>query len=279
MTPYTWGYFIGAVFNLIMWAGLFALRKDLRREMLHMSLLAAALGLPHEYLLWTRDWWHPPTITGTVVGLEDLIYALSTGGILAVLFATVFRRRPHTDRPVSGWSNRLLPLALDFVTPLVLVPVLGLHSFVACGLGVLLALTWIFVRRPDLIVVALGSALLGVVIALPSYWLIEGLLPGFIGAVWDSPNLSGFRVAGVAVEDLAWYAYAAAIFGTYYKYATGQRLIGRVRECVPVAERPAPLSEQARQRPAPLALGKRRRAGNGNGGGPTSDSSRAVPGR
>ena len=228
MSPYVLGYLIGAIFNLLLWIGLFALRKDLRREMLAMSLLAAAVGLPHEYLLWTRDWWHPPTITGTVIGVEDLIYALSTGGILAALYAVVFRQRIALDWRAVSWPARVVPLLLDFVTPLVLVPLLGLHSFVACGIGVLLALTWMLVRRPDLIGAALGSALLGVLMALPSYWLIEGLLPGFVGTVWDSPKLSGFQVTGVPIEDLIWYAYTAALFGTYYKYAAGQRLKSRI---------------------------------------------------
>ena len=40
-------------------------------------------------------------------------------------------------------------------------------------------------------------------------------------------KLSGLRMAGIPIEDLAWYAYSAALFGTYYKYATGQRLVGR----------------------------------------------------
>jgi Lycopene cyclase len=227
MSAYSIGYLIGAVFNFLLWGAIFALRKDLRREMLEMSLWAAAIGLPHEYLLWTRDWWHPPTITGTAVGFEDLIYALSTGGVLSALYAVVLRRRGIGDKRPPGPALRYAPMIFDFVTPLVLVPVFGFHSFVACGVGVLLALVCIFAVRPDLIVVALASAVLGVLISLPCYWLIEWLLPGFIRAVWDLPRLSGILLAGIPIEDLAWYAYSAALFGTYYKYAVGQRFVRR----------------------------------------------------
>jgi hypothetical protein len=226
MSSYTLGYLIGAVFNVLLWLAIFALRRDLRREMIAMSLWAAAVGLPHEYLLWTRDWWRPPTITGTKIGLEDLIYALATGGVLATIYAVTFRRRSVAaeSQPLSPFL-RILPMILDFVTPLVLVPVFHLHSFVACGIGVLLALVVIFAFRPDLIVVALVSAALGVLISLPCYWLIESLLPGFIRAVWDLPRLSGILLTGIPIEDLAWYAYSAALFGTYFKFATGQRLV------------------------------------------------------
>jgi hypothetical protein len=225
MASYACGYLIGALFNLALWAGLFLGRKDLRREMAEMSLWAALLGLSHEWLLWTRDWWHPPTLTGTAVGFEDLIYAVSTGGVLAAGYAAASGKVLRADRPAPAWPARLLPLAVDFVTPLVLVPLLGLHSFVACGLGVLLALAWILGRRPDLIPTALASAALGTVVALPGYWLLEALLPGFIAAVWDLPHLSGILLAGIPVEDLAWYAYAAALFGVYYKYAGGLHLV------------------------------------------------------
>jgi hypothetical protein len=173
MRAYTTGYLIGALATLGVWGFIFALRKDLRRELAVMSLWAAAVGLPHEYLLWTRDWWHPPTLTGTVVGVEDLLYALGTGGVLATLYAAVMRRQVRPVRPAPHWPARLLPMVLDFVTPLVLVPAFGPHSFVACGIGVALALAWIFVRRPDLVAVALGSAMLGVLFALPCSWLVE----------------------------------------------------------------------------------------------------------
>lgn len=39
-----------------------------------------------------RDWWHPPTITGTRIGIEDLLYAIGNGGVLAVLYTIVFRQ-------------------------------------------------------------------------------------------------------------------------------------------------------------------------------------------
>jgi ACR3 family arsenite efflux pump ArsB len=101
---------------------------------------------------------------------------------------------------------------------------------ICCGIGVALALVVIFAVRQDLIVVALASAAMGMVVSLPCYWLIEWLLPGFIRAVWDLPRLSGILLAGIPIEDLAWYAYSAALFGTYDKYAAGQRLVRRVAQ-------------------------------------------------
>jgi hypothetical protein len=41
-------------------------------------------------------------------------------------------------------------------------------------------------------------------------------------ATWDLPHLSGVLVLGIPIEDLLWYLYTAALWGTYYKFATGQ---------------------------------------------------------
>ncbi len=222
-SSYVFCYLAGALFNIGLWLLFYRLRKDLRREMWTMSILPIIMGLPQEYFLWTRDWWRPPTITGTVVGLEDVLYAIGTGGVFATFYPIAFRRRLA---PGSAPSRLLavLPLAVDFALPFLLVSLAGLHSFTACAIAAALALLCIFVVRPDLIFPALVTALLAVVTSLPCYWLMEWLAPGFIAAAWDLPRLSGVFVAGVPIEDLAWYGYTAALFGVYYKYATGERI-------------------------------------------------------
>ncbi len=44
-------------------------------------------------------------------------------------------------------------------------------------------------------------------------------------ASWDLPHLSGLLPLGIPIEDLAWYLYTAALWGAYYKFATGQRVV------------------------------------------------------
>jgi hypothetical protein len=218
---YAFGYLIGASVSLAIWGLIFWRRADLRREMVVMSCVAVLIGLPHEYLLWTRDWWHPPTLTHTRIGVEDLIYAIATGGTLAAIYAFVTRTRLVARGSAPRRVAALAPLAIDFIVPLPIVGLLGWHSFIASAIGVGGALAWILLARPELIRIALASALLGVLASLPCYWIMEGLLPGFIAAAWDLPRLSGVRLAAIPIEDLIWYAYTAALFGTYYKYAAG----------------------------------------------------------
>ena len=230
---YAYGYLIGALVYAAVWAVLFWRRPDLQREMAVMGGLMALYAVPHEALLYTRDWWHPPTITGTRVGVEDLLYAIGNGGVLAVICAIALRRRTVPDAPLPPLGARLLPYAVNALVPPFLV-VVGLHSFVASGVGALLALALVLRARPDLAGVAVGSALIGTLVALPVYWLIEALLPGFIAYVWYLDRLSGVLVTGIPVEDLLWYLYTAALCGTYYKFASGRRLASGVARAGPV---------------------------------------------
>jgi len=224
MSKYTFCYFAGALYNLGLWGLCYVFRKDLRRELVVMSCAAVAMGLPHEYLLWTRDWWHPPNITHTRIGVEDLLYAIATGGTLAVIYPVTLRRRLFAG-PAPRAFAVAMPLIVNFVLPLLLVPLAGLHSFKAGALSTCLAILWILIARPDLIGAALISAVLGWAVSFSSFWLIEAFVPGVVAAVWDLPKLSGIVLAGVPFEDLAWYAYTAALFGIYYKYATGARVV------------------------------------------------------
>ena len=232
MNKYAYCYLAGALFNLGLCGLLYALRKDMRREMWTMSLIAVVTGLPHEYWLWTRDWWHPPNLTHTRVGIEDVLYAIGTGGALAAIYAVLWRRRLENG-PAPSRLAAATPLIINFTLPYLLVSLAGVHSFVACAAGTFGALFWILPSRPDLIGPALINVGLGLAMSFSCFWLIEWLAPGFVAAIWDLPKLSGVLFAGVPIEDLGWYAYTAALFGVYYKYATGARFVVATQATAP----------------------------------------------
>src|SRR5262245_25242560 len=86
-------YLVASSAFLLPWALIFWRRADLRREMLWISALSVSSALPFEYFFWTRDWWHPLTLTGTPIGIEDVVYAVGQGGLFATLFCVLFRQR------------------------------------------------------------------------------------------------------------------------------------------------------------------------------------------
>jgi hypothetical protein len=59
---------------------------------------------------------------------------------------------------------------------------------------------------------------------------MEAVFPGSTAATWDLPHLSGIYLLGIPVEDLVWYVYTSALWGTYYKFATGVQVLRAGRE-------------------------------------------------
>ena len=223
-STYTTAYLIGALLFVPVWLLLYWRYPAGRREMLVMSGIFVVIGVPMELLIFSKDWWHPETITGTTVGVEDVVYSIGNGGYMAALYGAVFRGQPVQSRATPGWLARLAPLAAISVLPLALFYGLGIHSFVGTTIGSLIALGLILSMRRDLIQVALVTALIGTALAIPVYFIMEAVFPGWIAATWDLRRLSGIVVVGIPVEDLIWYLYTSALWSTYYKFATGVRL-------------------------------------------------------
>jgi hypothetical protein len=215
---------IGALLFIPVWLVLYWRYPAGRREMLVMSGVFVVIGVPMELLVFSRDWWHPETITGTTVGIEDVIYSIGNGGYMAALYGAVGGGRLITEQAPPGWPMRLAPLAAISLLPLALQRWLGVHSFVGTTLGSAIALLVILSARRDLIRVALATAVIGTVLAIPVYLIMEAVFPGWIAATWDLRGLSGMVLIGIPIEDLAWYLYTSALWSTYYKFATGRAL-------------------------------------------------------
>jgi Lycopene cyclase len=223
-----YAYALGSSLFIPLWLLLFWRNPASRREMLLMSaLFTVSIGVPLELLLYSRDWWHPHTITDTRIGIEDVIYSIGNGGYMAVLYAAVFRPRFATGAPREQppLVLRLAPLMVMMGVPLLLAYVVGLRAFESATAGSLLALAIVLIARADLARIALASAILATALALPVYLAMEAVFPGMVAATWDLPNLSGLLPLGIPIEDLAWYLYTAALWSTYYKFATGMKVL------------------------------------------------------
>src|SRR5689334_18673201 len=165
---YTYVYLLGSLLFVPIWLLLFWRLPGARREMLAMSALFVCIGVPMEALLYTRDWWHPITITGTLVGVEDFIYSIGNGGYMAALYVALTRSSSQRTAPPVLWL-RLAPVACLIVVPLGLVYGFGVHSFLATSVGSLVALAIVLGARPDLIRVAAVTGVVGTTLAIPVY--------------------------------------------------------------------------------------------------------------
>jgi hypothetical protein len=78
---YRSAYLVGSLIFGVVWAVLFTLRKDLRREMLSLSLLAGIMGPLSEHF-YLQDYWQPEYWLPGFLRIEDFLagFFLGIGG-------------------------------------------------------------------------------------------------------------------------------------------------------------------------------------------------------
>lgn len=87
-----YAFIIGNLLFLLVWIILFTIRPYLRKEMLIMSLIVAPMG-PISEIFYLRDYWRPETFNGLLIGVEDLLFGFTIGGITAVIYEAFFSRK------------------------------------------------------------------------------------------------------------------------------------------------------------------------------------------
>lgn len=209
---YPYAYLVWCLLFALVWVYFFLTKKELRRNMLRMSLFTTPLGPISEYFHVT-DYWRPETITGTLIGPEDLLIAFLIGGIAAVFYAWASGSRQRAPKGsvyyilIAGY----LLGALFLVTGMWL----GLGSvtttfalFAVCILSAL-------IFRPRLFVPMLISGLCFALFLFVFYLLFFALFPGIVDVWWF--GASGVRLIGVPVEEVSWGFLWGMTAGVWYE--------------------------------------------------------------
>jgi len=217
MIPYTYTYLFGTGIFMIPWIIFYILRKDLRKEMIVMSIFGAIMGFVTSYLWWTIDWWEPVTMTGTRVGIEDILLGFFNGGIAAIAYEVFFKRTySHVKR--RGREKEIVVL---IVTMTLLISflfwIIKLHSFISCVLMLIYGFLFIAILRKDLITPAIINGFFMMLISIPVYLACEFVSSGWIHRMWQFKYLSGILVLGIPIEDLIFYFQFGLFIGPLYK--------------------------------------------------------------
>lgn len=221
----SYSYIIADAAALLVWLALFLHRKDLRREMLTMSLIVAPMG-PLSELFYLRDYWHPVLVLGYPIGIEDILFAFAIGGIAAVAYEELWRRHPVRARRISrprSWS--LGAIAFAVVWMYVGSSVLGFNSiYTSISVFLILGVSILYYRR-DLLQDALVSGLLvAVLLFVCELIFFVWLFPGTIERWWDLSRISGVLVFGVPLEEILWGFSWGFVAGPAYEFLRGLRL-------------------------------------------------------
>jgi len=190
--------------------------------------IGVAVLAPFLELFWyTIDWWQPATITNTKVGIEDLLLGFTNGGIAAVLYETVFRKRLYQrefKNPLKK-IQLIIPPILGISIASICFWVFQIHSFYSNLIALFISLFLILLWRKDLIINSLMSGILLVIVCLPFYLIgILWLAPGYVQRSWLFENLTGILFWGIPIEDLIWYFIVGLVLGPFYEFSQQLRL-------------------------------------------------------
>lgn len=210
-------YLFSLIPFLFIWLFLFFINKRTRKEMLLMSILIGLVSVASSYYWWTIDWWQPATITGTKVGIEDFIMGFTAGGIMVSIYEIIFRKK-YIKRDRRKAPNFILILLFLSNTTAFLIWGIGVTTFWASFISLILSSLIIFYFRKDLIINGLWSGILMLLISLILYFTIMFISPDWISQTYIYEGLSGIHFLGIPIEELVFWFLAGVLWGPLYEF-------------------------------------------------------------
>lgn len=227
--PYRYAYFFGVMYLAAIWLFLYWRMPQHRRTMLFFGLSLSWIGVVAEHVWFLKEWWHPQTITGTRIGIEDFIASVTHITIPALLYKYVFGMDSpeiKLDIPViKTFIWKFIPVFLPILVLLFVWPsflsVFSPAIFTACLAASTLYMS---MKRKDLIVPGIISGILFNFVFFTLYSLGGFFSPGVFEALWDKAVFVGTTVFGVPIEDYIFYFFFGWFGGIAYEYVFSLKL-------------------------------------------------------
>lgn len=224
---YPYAYLIGNMIFAIVWLTLFWVRKDLRREMITLSLVGGVL-FPAA-LIYLPDYWYPEHIVkGFMLGIEDFLFAFFISGISSVLYEVVFGK-VHTlcECRKKNLKGILYITAVAIIVLLGLTFIFKLNSIYSSYVAFIIIFGYIVYFRRDLfwqgVISGLGVGLLMLIF----YQIWIGIYPGIIESWWKLQNISGILILGTPLEEIVWGFSWGLVGGTIYEFIKGISVVNK----------------------------------------------------
>lgn len=219
--PYA--YLIGSLFMLCLWITFYFLRKDLRKEMIIISIISAVCGIMLSTFVWTKDWWLPPTISNLGL-LEDLIFGFATGGVITAIHSVIFK-----EKITQGLTRNNLGLAILIIISTVIGVigslVLHLPSWFVWLLSTAVTCIVGFILRKDLAKYAVETGALCILIGLVFYLLMYLIDPTMFSTWYFHNNLTGINIYGLPIEEIIWWFTSGMLLAPAYKFWMNAKIV------------------------------------------------------
>jgi len=207
--------FIGAV----PWIFVFYKRKDLRKEMLLMSLLAAPLALFD--LIYVPTYWKPVTLFNIPIGIEGFIFSFEAGGLATVLFEYIEKQAPVR---IKSYHNSLSILALLSILPVAFIfnYLFPINITVGVHFGLLVGIIVMLLLRKDLLKSAFIASISFGLIYFLSLLIWGNIFPDTVN--WFTfENLPKIFILNVPLYEITFGFLFGAYWGNLYELLFGYK--------------------------------------------------------
>jgi hypothetical protein len=222
---YEYGYFFGALLFGIFWILLFFNRKDLRKEILISSFCFSLLGISEIIF---REYWQPKTLFSLVerfgVGIESFLLCFFLGGISAVLYEFIFRKREISLRHkiknhhifITGFMLLFIMLIFEICLPNYTIYTSSFLILFSIFIGV-------FHFRKDLETYIFEA---GAFFMIFYILVLMILLPAdYFNRFYNYKYLTGLKFLGIPAEEYL-FGFAVGILGAFlYKFLYDKKVV------------------------------------------------------
>lgn len=217
----TYPYLISTLFLLFILMVLIIFNRGQR----HPIFLSAVLSVPtaSASIYFVPEYWNPVRLLNSAIGIEDIIFAFSTGGILWVLGVWPFRNRISVRLHIGPILSRFILCTL--------IAVLTVSILIAIGIGVMTATLLSLVTvgivlirfRPDLWLISLTGSICFTLFYAAFTKTVFLIWPEMI-LQWNSSYLWGIYIIGLPLEEILWGPVYGAVWPLIMAYSFDLKL-------------------------------------------------------
>ncbi len=177
------------------WFILFITRPTLRRELIWVSILTMPLGLTEP--LFVPEYWNPPSLFNlaarTGFDIESLIFSFALGGVAAVFYEAVTKKRHRRVFEPHGKSVHWIAIAFPLLVFLPLYFFTALNPIYSVIISAALGAIAVIACRQDLAKQILMGGVCFATLYFSSFLLINLAFPKFV-TYWNLRMLSGVLI-------------------------------------------------------------------------------------
>ena len=201
------------------WIVLFIARPILRREMLWVSVLTMPLGLTEP--LFVPEYWNPPSLFNlaarTGFDIESLIFSFALGGVAAVFYEAVTKKRHKRISEPHGKGMHWIAIAFPLIAFLPLYFFTTLNPIYSVIIAAALGAIAVIACRQDLTKQILMGGVCIATLYFFSFLLINLVFPKFV-TYWNLSVLSGVLILGVPLEEILFAFTIGMVWSGMYEH-------------------------------------------------------------